>query len=105
MSKPSVSLRVKVPLPLYERIGEYRHLGRHNSKNQAMVTLFAAGLAALSKPPALPPPDRPKQLVAFAGSEGDGHAAAAPSDDNSLPVKTAIPQGTARFAVRKGRRA
>ena len=39
MPNPAVSLRVKVPLTLYERIGEYRHTARHDSKNQALVTL------------------------------------------------------------------
>ena len=70
-AKPHVSLRVNVPLSLYERIGEYRHLGRHETRAQAMVTLLAAGLAALAKPVALPQPDRPKRLVPFAGADDD----------------------------------
>lgn len=69
---PTVSLRLNCPLALYEKISAYRHEARHESRSQAMITLVAAGLAALAKPPNLPPPDRPKQLVAFAGSEHDG---------------------------------
>lgn len=75
MPKPHVSLRVHVPLELYERVGEYRHAARHDTKNQALVTLVAAGLAALAKPVELPavngsssPPAR-SRLVAFAGKE------------------------------------
>jgi hypothetical protein len=83
MPKSLVSLRVNVPLGLYERIGEYRHAARHESKNQALLTLLAAGLAALAKPPALPKnglsenpfsPPAEKKLVAFAGAEGNGRA-------------------------------
>ena len=51
---PAVSLRVKVPLSLYERIGAYRHTARRDSKNQALVALISAGLAALTKPVTLP---------------------------------------------------
>jgi len=66
MPKPSVSLREKVPLSLYERIGEYRHTGRRDSKNQAIVALLAAGLAAITKPVTLDggkqqPPGRPER--------------------------------------------
>jgi hypothetical protein len=70
MPKPHVSLRVHVPLELYEKVGEYRHAARHDTKNQALVTLVAAGLAALAKPPAaVPSPDRPRKLIPFAGAE------------------------------------
>lgn len=67
---PGVSLRVRCPLQLYARISEYRHAAHHESRSQALVTLIAAGLAALAKPPTLPAPDRPRQLIGFAGAEG-----------------------------------
>ena len=77
MSKPHVSLRINCPLPLYEKIGEYRHAARHETRAQAMTALITAGLAALAKPPALPtawatdapvaPPARSK-LVPYAGA-------------------------------------
>ena len=54
MPKPHVALRINCPLPLYEKIGAYRHEARHETRAQAMTTLLAAGLAALAKPPALP---------------------------------------------------
>jgi hypothetical protein len=54
MPKPLVSLRVNVPMGLFERVNEYRHLARHESKNQALVALLNAGLAALAKPVDLP---------------------------------------------------
>jgi hypothetical protein len=83
MKPPTVNLRVNVPLSLYERIGEYRHTARHDSKNQALVTLLAAGLAAMTKPVTLPPlapkpvipngKDKRSKLVAFAGAD-DGRA-------------------------------
>ena len=74
MPKPVVSLRVRISLPLYERIGEYRHTARHETRQQALVALIAAGLAALAKPVDLPPQapaPRPNGngLVPFAGSE------------------------------------
>ena len=72
MLKPSIiSLRVKVPLALYEKVSTYRFEARHESRNQAALALLAAGLAALAKPPALPvsqPPARSKR-VAFAGKD------------------------------------
>jgi hypothetical protein len=91
-SKPSVSLRVRCTPVLYERISSYRHEARHESKNQALVALIAAGLAALAKPASVPtvsriletdpspspPPDRPKQLVAYAGIDDKQRAAARP---------------------------
>ena len=43
MPKPHVSLRINCPLPLYEKIGAYRHEARHETRAQAMVTLLAAG--------------------------------------------------------------
>ena len=73
-AKPPVSLRVNVPLSMFERIAEYRHTARHDSKNQALVALLAAGLAALAKPPPMPQPDRPKRLVPFAGAENGGES-------------------------------
>jgi hypothetical protein len=56
MNKPpdAIDLRVRVSPALYAKIGDYRHTARHDSKNQALVTLLAAGLAALAKPPSLP---------------------------------------------------
>ncbi len=74
--EPHVSLRVNVPIGLYERIGAYRHEARHETRAQAVVTLLAAGLAALAKPVALPQPDRPKRLVPFAGADDDEGAPA-----------------------------
>ena len=73
------SLRVRCSLELYERISEFRHAGRFESRGQAMQCLIAAGLAALAKPvelpltgsvadPVKPPPRRPK-LVGFTGKE------------------------------------
>ncbi len=73
MSKPHVSLRINCPLPLYEKIGAYRHEARHETCAQAMVTLLAAGLRALSKPVVLPPaPPNPaeRKLIPFAGDDG-----------------------------------
>jgi hypothetical protein len=71
MPKPPdcIDLRVRVSPALYAKIGEFRHAARHDSKNQALVCLIAAGLAALAKPPPIPPPGRPKRLVRFAGAE------------------------------------
>jgi hypothetical protein len=80
-SEQSVSLRVSVPLQMFERISEYRHLARHDSKNQALVALISAGLAAMTKPVTLPAPVQrdltrsgsksdPKR-VAYAGAEND----------------------------------
>ena len=93
--KPHVSLRINCPLPLYEKIGEYRHAARHETRGQAMITLLAAGLAALAKPPALPSAgktvaadtpvlpvaepvrtNRGKSLVPFAGRDrSEAHSA------------------------------
>jgi hypothetical protein len=67
-----VALRLNCPRALYERISAYRHDARHDSRAQAMITLLAAGLAALSRSASVSPPARPKQLVAFAGFEDDG---------------------------------
>ncbi len=69
--QPHVSIRINCPLGLYEKISEYRHLARHETRAQAMVTLLAAGLAALAKPASVPPPVK-SGLVPFAGSEGPG---------------------------------
>ena len=86
MPKPHVSLRVNVPLPLFERLGEYRHAGRHDSKNQALVALLAAGLAALSKPVELPSLGTTETLVPKARPARNGSSAPklirAASDDN-----------------------
>ena len=70
MPKPHVSLRINCPLPLYEKIGAYRHEARHETRAQAMTTLLAAGLAALAKPVEVPKarPARPKP-IAYAGKE------------------------------------
>ena len=52
-----MSLRVNVPLPLYELIGEHWHAARHeDSKNQALMTLLAPVSAAWRGPPAMPSP-------------------------------------------------
>ena len=64
MPKLVVSLRVNVPLPLFERLGEYRYTARHNSKNQALVTLLAAGLASLAKSVELPKDALPSSVSA-----------------------------------------
>jgi hypothetical protein len=72
---PAIRLRVRCSPALFERISEYRHLARHDTQNQALVTLIAAGLAALSKPVQVPTktdnvslaPKRPK-LIGFAGN-------------------------------------
>jgi hypothetical protein len=63
------NLRVRVSPTLYTKIGEHRHTARHDSKNHALVTLLAAGLATLAKPPSLPPPAHSK--IPFAGAETD----------------------------------
>ena len=48
MTKPSpISLRIKVPATLAEKISIYRHEARHDSKNAALIALLAAGLEAL----------------------------------------------------------
>jgi hypothetical protein len=65
---PDVSLRVKVSLALFERIGEYRHLGRHESRQQALVCLLTAGLAALSKPVTLPSSEAQKRTATVSGA-------------------------------------
>jgi hypothetical protein len=64
-----IDLRVRVSPALYAKIGEFRHSGRFDSKNSALVCLLAAGLAAMAKPPPIPQPGRPKRLVPFAGAE------------------------------------
>ena len=73
MPKPHVSLRLNVSTQLYEKISAYRHEARHETRAQALVTLLAAGLAALQKPVTLPPPARSKPLF-YAGAEIDGRA-------------------------------
>ena len=45
MPKPSVSLRINCPMPLYEKISAYRHEARHETRAQVMIALIAAGLA------------------------------------------------------------
>lgn len=65
MPEPHVSLRVKVPLRLYERISAYRHEARHETRAQAMITLINAGLAALAKPPSLPARTGPIPYAGF----------------------------------------
>ncbi|HEV2901121.1 MAG TPA: hypothetical protein VGX71_25430 [Pseudaminobacter sp.] len=68
---PTVSLRVAVPLPLYEKISTFRHESRHETRNRALVCLINAGLAALARPASLPPqPGQAKRLVSYAGHEG-----------------------------------
>jgi hypothetical protein len=76
--KPVISLRIRVSPVLYARINEFRFSAKCDTRQQAVRTLIAAGLAALAKPPAIPsagtgPPSRSK-LVAYAGKEPDGRA-------------------------------
>jgi hypothetical protein len=71
-----ISRPVRVSPAIYPRINEYRHTARHDRKNQALVTLLAAGLAAgrshlrcrqskaYRKTQALSA-EHPKRLVAF----------------------------------------
>jgi hypothetical protein len=66
LKPPLVNLRLKCSLELYERISTYRHEARHDSKNQALVALISAGLAAMTKPVTLPPTTRSKPIP-FAG--------------------------------------
>jgi hypothetical protein len=83
----TVSIRVTVPLHVYEKISAYRHDARHDTRAQALTCLLNAGLAALSKPAHLPStsktlevgpsPERPRKLVQFAGAD-DGRRAARP---------------------------
>ena len=70
MPKPHVSLRVNVPMRLYEKISAYRHEARHETRAQAMITLINAGLAALAKPPSLPTPTRTGPIP-YAGADPD----------------------------------
>jgi hypothetical protein len=71
---------------MFEKISAYRHEARHETRNEALVALIAAGLAALAKPPALPvvsasktleaQSERPKGRVPFAGFDDRRHASA-----------------------------
>jgi hypothetical protein len=78
MTKPAVSLLVKVPALLYEPIGEYRHTARHETRQQALVALISAGLAAaMTKPVTLPSANAQSNEAAqrlCGGSEANGRA-------------------------------
>jgi hypothetical protein len=74
---PTVSLRVAVSLPLFEKINTFRHEARHDSKNLALLCLLNAGLAALAKPPSRPQERPPQRLVAYTGAESDGRSRSA----------------------------
>jgi hypothetical protein len=54
---------------MYQRISEFRHTAKFETRNAALVCLLNAGLAALARPATVPPPVRPKRLVSFVGSE------------------------------------
>lgn len=61
---------------MFEKIGAYRHAGRHETKAEALTCLISAGLAALAQPVQVPPPDRLRQktgLVRYAGTPSNGH--------------------------------
>ena len=66
------TLRVKISPALFAKINEYRHVGRHETKNEAMIELLNAGLAALVEAGILPaaPQAKPEpRLVPFAGEK------------------------------------
>jgi hypothetical protein len=84
MKKPAtISIRISVSPEVYERVSEFRHAHRFETRSMATLALVVAGLAALAAPVALPggahalprpvavsrPPGKPRPLDRYAGAD------------------------------------